>query len=117
VDKERLIEVKEVTLPDGGTEQVPIYAKDGAPGVGRLNDEGGLTFVPIERVRTQRFKRVGGFRWHGQVRLPAELGGGEISLRLHGNDEDAKKKLKPRREPARDPALRSRFRPPVREAW
>ena len=93
VDKERLIEVKEVTLPDGRTEQVPIYAKDGAPGVGRLNDEGELTFIPIERIRNQRFERAGGFRWYAQYRLPLELGGGEITLRLQGNDEDAKKKL------------------------
>jgi hypothetical protein len=50
VDKEGLIEVKEVPLPDGRTEQVPIYARDGAAGLGRLNDEGGLTFIPIERV-------------------------------------------------------------------
>lgn len=93
VDKERLIDVKEVTLPNGRTDQVSIYAKDGAPEVGRLNDEGEMTFIPIERVRTQRFERVEGFRWYAQYRLPVELGGSEITLRLHGNDEDAKKKL------------------------
>lgn len=93
VDKERLIEVKEVTLPGGLTEQVPIYAKDGAAGIGHLNDEGKMMFIPIERVRTQRFERGGGFRWYAQYRMPAEFGGGEITLRLQGNNEDAKKKL------------------------
>lgn len=72
---------------------MPIYARDGAAGLGRLNDEGGLTFIPIERVRTQRFKRVGGFRWHAQYRLPVQFAHKEITLRLDSSDEDAKRKL------------------------
>jgi hypothetical protein len=93
VDKERLIEVKEVTLSDGRTKKVPIYAKDGAAGIGRLNDEGELVFIPIERLRTQRFARVDGHRWYNQYRLPLEFEEAEITVRLHGNDEDAKQKL------------------------
>jgi hypothetical protein len=52
-----------------------------------------MMFMAIERVSTQRFKRGGGFRWYVQYRIPAKFGGGEITLRLHGNNEDAKKKL------------------------
>lgn len=93
VDKERLIEVKEVSLPDGRREQVPIYARDGAAGFGRLNDEGEMTFLPIEHIRNQRYERAAGFRWYAQYRLPIELARKEITLRLDGSDEDAKKKL------------------------
>ncbi len=52
-----------------------------------------MSFIPIERVRTQRYARKEGFRWYAQYRLPAEFGGEEITLRLHRNDEDAKKRL------------------------
>ncbi len=93
VDKERLIEVKDVTLPGGRQEQVPIYARDGAAGIGRLTDEGELTFLPIEHVRNQRFERAGRFRWYAQYRLPVEFARREITVRLDGSDEDAKKKL------------------------
>lgn len=93
VDKERLIEVKEVSLPDGRMEQVPIYARDGAAGLGRLNDEGEMTFLPIEHIRNQRFERAAGFRWYAQYRLPIEFARREITLRLDGSDEDAKRKL------------------------
>lgn len=52
-----------------------------------------MMFNPIERVRTQRFQRGGGLRWYAQYRMPAEFGGDEITLRLHGNDEDARRKF------------------------
>jgi len=92
-DKERLIEVKDVTLQDGRTEHVPVFAKDGAAGTGRLNDEGELTSLPIEHVRNQRFERAAGFRWYAQYRLPVEFDGKEITVRLDVSDEDAKRKL------------------------
>ncbi len=52
-----------------------------------------MTFIPIEFVRRQRYERADGFRWYAQYRLPVDLGGSEITLRLHGNDDDAKQRL------------------------
>jgi hypothetical protein len=68
--------VKDVTLPGGRQEQVPIYARDDAAGIGRLTDEGELSFLPIEHVRNQRFERAGGFRWYAQYRLPVKFAAG-----------------------------------------
>lgn len=49
----------------------------------------------MERKRTQRFANQTGFRWFSQNRLPAEFGGGQITLRHLGNKEDATKKFNP----------------------
>ena len=92
--KERLIETKEVRLPDGSTEMLPIYSRDGAAGIGKLNVTGDMAFVPLERVRTQRHGNLGGgYRFYNQYRLPIEYGGAEITVRLHGNEDDKKQKL------------------------
>ncbi len=64
-----------MTLQAGRTEQVSIFAKGGAAGIGRLNDEGEPTFLPIEHVRNQRFERAAGSRWYARYRLPIELDG------------------------------------------
>ncbi|MEX1100809.1 MAG: hypothetical protein WD739_01275 [Actinomycetota bacterium] len=93
MDKERLIEIKGVTMPDGQVQKVQIYATDGAAAIGRLNDEGEMILVPLERVRTQRRASKSGYSWNNQYRLPAEFGHREITFRLQGNDADAAKKL------------------------
>ena len=33
------------------------------------------------------------YRWYNQYALPEDLGGSTVTVRLHGNDEDAKRKL------------------------
>jgi hypothetical protein len=91
VPKDRHIEVKTVVGPDGKGQAVPIYAVGGAAGVGRLTDTGELAFVALERIRTHRnANKGGGYRWYNDYGLPADLGGGTITLRLLGNDADKK---------------------------
>src|SRR5881397_1539955 len=77
----------------GARNRCPSFAKDGAAGIGRLNDEGELTFLPIEHVRNQRFARASGYRWYAQYRLPMDLDRKEITVRLDGSAEDTKRKL------------------------
>jgi hypothetical protein len=75
-DKETLIEVRSVTLPDGGVRTVRLYARGGALGITRTTDTGDEAFIPLPRMRTQRFGRRGGnYRFYNQYRLPPELGG------------------------------------------
>jgi hypothetical protein len=38
-------------------------------------------------------RAAGTYRWYNQYALPPELGGGKITVRLHGDDQDAKRKL------------------------
>jgi hypothetical protein len=51
-------------------------------------------FVPLDRVRTHRnTDKRGTFRWYNDYRLPEHLGGGVVTVRLHANAEDAKRKF------------------------
>lgn len=93
-DKSALIETKTVTRPDGTTETFALYARGGALGYGRQEPDGAIAFVALRRVRTHRRADKGGtFRWYNDYELPTDLGGGVITVRLHGNDEDAKRRL------------------------
>jgi hypothetical protein len=83
------VEDKMVTDPDGRAVQVSLYAKDGAIGLGRLTDRGQMLFEPLQRSRTHRTRDKGGtYRWYNDYRLPERLGGGVLTVRLHGNDVD-----------------------------
>jgi hypothetical protein len=93
VEKERLIQIKDVTLPDGRSVKLPIYARAGAAGITQMDDTGSRVFVPLKRIRTQRFGKPGHFRFCNQYQLPAEYGGGEVTLRLHGDNLDTQKRL------------------------
>jgi hypothetical protein len=45
-------------------------------------------------VRTQRREdKSGTFRWYNQYRLPERFGGGTVSVRLHGNADDDKRRF------------------------
>jgi len=89
VEKTTLVETK--TL-NGQT--ISLYARGGAIGVGRLDDEGEVVFVPLDRVRTHRNADGNGrYRWYNDYRIPADLGSGTLTVRLHGNDEDVKRRL------------------------
>jgi hypothetical protein len=84
-------------------------------GLARPDDQGELVFTPLERVRThRRSDKVGTFRWYNDYRLPDDLGGTTTTVRLHGNDEDAKRKLNRtenlRPIPAGDPDFADLFR-------
>ncbi len=57
-------------------------------------DTGDLTFTPLRRIRTHRNADKGGrYRWYNDYELPDRHGGGTLTVRLHGNDTDAARKL------------------------
>jgi hypothetical protein len=88
------VEDKTIQLADGRSTTVRLYARDGAIGIGTLTDTGDLHFTPLERVRTHRNRDQNGkYRWYNDHRLPENLGGGIISVRLHGTDEDTRRKF------------------------
>jgi hypothetical protein len=83
------VEDKLVTGPDDRPVSVPLYAQDGAIGIGRLTDRGQMIFEPLRRIRTHRTRDKGGaYRWYNDYRLPERLGGGVVTVRLHANDRD-----------------------------
>ena len=85
-EKTVFVETKTV---DGET--INLYARGGALGVGQLDDRGEMHFTELARYRTHRSQdKSGKYRWYNDYRLPH---GGSITVRLHGNDEDAKRKL------------------------
>jgi hypothetical protein len=93
-DKSVLIETKTLTGPEGTERILALYAKGGALGYAEQNPDGTLAFVPLRRIRTHRRADKGGtFRWYNDYELPAHLGSGVLTVRLHGNEQDAKRKL------------------------
>ena len=72
-----------------GERTVSLYAQDGAVGVVVLNEVGERLFEPLRRVRTHRIAdKSGSFRWYNDYELPERLGGGTVTVRLHGNADD-----------------------------
>ena len=66
-----------------------LFARGSQIGVAELIHTGELTFVPLERIRTHRNEsKTGTFRWYNDYRLPTDYGGGVVTVRLHGNDDD-----------------------------
>ena len=71
-----------------------LYARDGALGIGELTDTGDLTFTELRRTRTHRnADKSGRYRWYNDYELPQRHGGGTLTVRLHGNDDDRARKL------------------------
>jgi hypothetical protein len=94
VQKERLLEVRHVSLPDGEDRSINLYARAGALGIGEVDEVGAPAFVPLQRTRTlRRGNKGGGFRFYNQYRLPPEYGAAEITVRLTGDEEDRHKQL------------------------
>jgi hypothetical protein len=90
VEKSTHVEDKQVRLPDGPSITVRLYAQAGGIGIGNLTEDGDLVFVPLRRVRTHRNRdKSGRYRWYNDHELPESYGGGTVTVRLHGNDEDA----------------------------
>jgi hypothetical protein len=88
------VEDKTIQLPNGRSTTVRLYARDGAIGIGTLTDTGDLHFTPLERVRTHRNQdKTGKYRWYNDYRLSENLGGGIVTVRLHGTDEDIRRKF------------------------
>ena len=94
VEKNVHIEDKTVTLANGTTRTVRLYASGGALGIAELDDTGTQHFVPISRIRTHRNRdKNGRYRWYNDYQLPASYDDQLITVRLHGNDEDQARKL------------------------
>ena len=53
-----------------------------------------LVFTELQRIRTHRAAdRNGRYRWYNDYAVPDEHGGGTITVRLHGNDEDTRRRF------------------------
>jgi hypothetical protein len=94
VPKSTFVEQRTVTLTDGTTTDLQLFARDGAIGYATLSDTGQQLFTELPRVRTHRNADKGGtYRWYNDYRLPDHLGRGLITIRLHATDDDAKRKF------------------------
>ncbi len=66
----------------------------GKVGIGTLTDTANMIFEPLRRVRTHRNRdKAGTYRWYNDYTLPHRLGGGMVTVRLHGTDEDTKRRF------------------------
>jgi hypothetical protein len=92
VEKSTHVEDRTIDTPDG-EQTISLFAEGGAIGIGVLTDTGKRVFVPLERARTHRNSDKGGFRWYNDYRLPEQYGGGTITVRLHGNADDEKRRF------------------------
>jgi len=94
-----------------------LSSKAGAIGVMRPTEAGDLRFAPLARIRTHRMRaRSGLYRWYNDYRLPEHLGGGQITVGLHHDDEDRKRRFNRTENRPADPALGSGLRPSLRPA-
>ena len=88
------VEDKEVRLPDGSTVTVRLFSKAGAIGIMRPTEVGELQFTPLVRKRTHRMKADSGlYRWYNDYRLPEHLGVGQITVRLHQDEDDRRRRF------------------------
>ncbi|MGK2954993.1 MAG: hypothetical protein ACSLFI_04905 [Solirubrobacterales bacterium] len=93
VEKTVYVETKTIRTPDG-EEQVRLISQAGRIGLGEVTESGKPVFVPLDRIRTHRnTDKRGTYRWYNDYRLPEDLGGGVVTVRLHANAEDAKRKF------------------------
>jgi hypothetical protein len=69
IERERLIELKNVKRDDGEEVTIRLLAKNGALGIGALQDNGETRFVPLKRIRTQRQKDKVGYRFYNQYAM------------------------------------------------
>jgi len=93
VPRSTFLEQRTITRPDGSATTVDLFACDGAVGVVRLSDTGEQCFEPLSRARTHRNRdKNGKFRWYNDYRLPA-AGGATITIRLHANDDDVRRRF------------------------
>jgi hypothetical protein len=93
VEKSTHVEDRTITLADGTIHTISLFARGGAVGIAALTDTGEMAFTELLRIRTHRNADKGGYRWYNDYRLPEHLGGGTISVRLHGNDDDTKRRF------------------------
>jgi hypothetical protein len=92
-EKSTHVEDRAITLRDGTSHTISLFARGGALGIAALTDTGEMAFTELARVRTHRHTSKVGYRWYNDYRLPDHLGGGTLSMRLHGNAEDQKRRF------------------------
>ena len=94
IEKSVHVEDKMVALSDGSERVVSLFGRGGAIGIVELSDTGEPSFIELQRVRTHRTQdKPGLFRWYNDYLLPESLGGGVVTVRLHGNEEDVARKF------------------------
>jgi hypothetical protein len=91
LEKSTYVEDREITLADGSTTTVSLFAQGGTIGIASTAANGDLLFTPLKRIRTHRKADKLQYRWYNDYELPAHFGKRTISVRLHGNDEDARR--------------------------
>jgi len=93
VEKSAYVEDK--TIVHAGCEvTLTLYSRGGAIGLGELTDTGDLLFTELRRVRTHRNRdKNGQYRWYNDYELPDRYGNQIITVRLHGNADDAARKF------------------------
>lgn len=88
------VHLEDRTITHNGTETVlRLYAVDGALGIATFSDTGEPHFEALPRLRTHRRSGADGWRWYNTYRLPQIMGAGEITVRLHGNNDDRNRGL------------------------
>jgi hypothetical protein len=114
VEKSTHVEDRTITDANGVEHTISLFAQGGAVGISVLADTGERTFLELTRVRTHRNTDKGGYRWYNEFRLPEAYGGGTIMVRLHGTDEDAKRRFNRteniRQIPQTDPDFKALYR-------
>ena len=87
IERERLIELKNVKRDDGEEVTIRLLAKNGALGIGVLQDDGETRFVPLQRIRTQCQKDKA-YRFYNQYEMPEGYATREITVRLHNSAQE-----------------------------
>ena len=73
---------------------VSLFARGRAIGVVELAETGEPLFTELKRVRTHRNRDKNSlYRRYNDYALSESLGGGTVTVRLHGNDQDVRRKL------------------------
>jgi hypothetical protein len=94
VEKSVHAEDKKIRLINGRERVLSLFARGGAIVMCELTDVGEPDFIELKRIRTHRTQgKTGLFRWYNDYLLPKGVGGGVVTIRLHGDEEDAARKF------------------------
>ena len=94
VEKTTHIEDKKIVLSNGAIKTVKLFARAGAVGIVEFSENGDAILQPLRRMRIHRHPAKSGlYSWYQDYELPESYGGGLVTVRLHGNDEDRVRRL------------------------